>query len=141
MDKKRCIRCEEDKPPEEFGWKNKAALIRAGYCRECNKEYQRKHYRKNKEIYSQRAKDYRHTAKKKLFEYMLDKSCVDCGESRRATLQFDHVRGKKEYAIAAMVFNYKWENTIKEIAKCDIRCANCHAIKTAEQCGWYGFMT
>lgn len=32
-----------------------------------------------------------------------------------------------------------WEKVKTEIAKCEIRCANCHAVKTAKQFGWYNF--
>ena len=64
--------------------------------------------------------------------------CVDCGESNVATLQFDHIRGTKTINISNIA-NFK--SSIKaideEIAKCDIVCANCHAIRTAKSQNWY----
>ena len=62
--------------------------------------------------------------------YKLWVGCHDCGyrDDPRA-LQFDHVRGVKLKAVSAMV-TYSLEHLIAEIEKCDVRCANCHIIKT-----------
>lgn len=59
-----------------------------------------------------------------------DKPCVDCGVKYPiVAMQLDHVRGTKVAPIARM----KTTSVAKlraELAKCDVRCANCHAIKT-----------
>jgi len=58
------------------------------------------------------------------------RGCVDCGYNTHAcALQFDHVVGIKSFKIAA-AFTRKWESILTEIAKCVVRCANCHAIRT-----------
>ena len=112
------------------------------YCSSCNKAYQREHYRLNKKKYRDKAKANRDSLKQKLYDFLSDKQCIDCGESRIPTLQFDHVRGRKDRAIAEMVRDScSWSRIVREIAKCDIRCANCHAIRTAEHCGWYSFLS
>lgn len=42
-------------------------------------------------------------------------------------LEFDHVRGKKKYAISVILSGCLSMTTLKdEIDKCEIRCANCH---------------
>ena len=73
--------------------------------------------------------------KKKIFDYFLTHPCVDCGERNPLRLTFDHVRGEKSLAVSRMICQYKWETIQAEIAKCDVRCANCHAVKTAVQFG------
>lgn len=60
--------------------------------------------------------------------------CVDCGYSEHpVALDFDHVDGDKVSGIAALVTRLApWPEILSEIAKCEVRCANCHRIKTHE---------
>lgn len=60
--------------------------------------------------------------------YKLRDGCVDCGyRSHHAALHFDHVLGGKEINVcnAKSIAQAK-----REIAKCVVRCANCHAVRT-----------
>lgn len=60
-------------------------------------------------------------------DYLLSHPCVDCGEADVIVLDFDHVREKKDCDVNALV--YGWSSLarlMREIAKCDVRCANCH---------------
>lgn len=57
--------------------------------------------------------------------------CVDCGERDPVVLDFDHVSGVKRFNVAGEV--YRSANLAKiqaEVAKCDVRCSNCHRRKT-----------
>jgi len=48
-------------------------------------------------------------------------------------LEFDHVRGKKIKAVARMAQDaFSLESIIEEIAKCDVRCSNCHKKRHAK---------
>ena len=60
--------------------------------------------------------------------YKLSAGCIDCGyRQHHAALHFDHVSGEK----ALNVCNAKSITQAKrEIDKCVVRCANCHAVKT-----------
>jgi hypothetical protein len=75
----------------------------------------------------------------KVFEYLRENPCVDCGEADIAVLEFDHrCRTTKEDRVSALVCTgYGWDKIKVEIDKCDVRCANCHRRRTAIQLGWY----
>jgi uncharacterized protein YcfJ len=67
-------------------------------------------------------------------EYLLTHPCVDCGMTDLVVLEFDHVRGVKVAAVSALVTGgYPWTKIDAEIAKCDVRCANCHRRVTVER--------
>jgi hypothetical protein len=66
----------------------------------------------------------------------LDAGCADCGYRECAeALQFDHVNGEKIAGIGRMTGSSR-EDLDRELAKCAVRCANCHAIRTAGLAGW-----
>jgi hypothetical protein len=69
---------------------------------------------------------------KYIWDYLMDHPCVDCGNTDPVVLDFDHVQGKKKFNIGA-----RGSHTIKaikvEIAKCEVRCANCHRIRHWEE--------
>jgi hypothetical protein len=74
-----------------------------------------------------------------VYNWLATHPCVDCGEQRIPTLQFDHIDpALKRFNITEAVRRRVGLATLKiEIAKCAVRCANCHAIKTARDQGWY----
>jgi hypothetical protein len=63
----------------------------------------------------------------------LDRGCIDCGYRRHpAALEFDHLPGfEKSFTIGNI--RAAWERVEAEIAKCEVVCANCHAIRTEER--------
>jgi hypothetical protein len=72
------------------------------------------------------------------WDYLAAHPCVDCGERDVIVLEFDHVRGEKEFAIAVGICKkYSLERLAGEMAKCDVRCANCHKRITAARADWY----
>lgn len=69
-------------------------------------------------------------AKQRIIEYFSLHPCVDCGMADYRCLEFDHVRGVKEFEISRVA--YSWDRVLREIEKCDVRCANCHRIRHAD---------
>jgi hypothetical protein len=58
-----------------------------------------------------------------------DVPCADCGvKYPTCVMQFDHVRGEKKFNIGGGVRGIS--SIIAEIAKCEVVCANCHALRT-----------
>lgn len=66
-----------------------------------------------------------------LNEIKLARGCVDCGyDVHPAALDFDHVTGAKTRLVS---FAKSKAQALREIEKCEVRCSNCHRIKTWER--------
>jgi hypothetical protein len=80
---------------------------------------------------NEKANERAKAVKQWLDDYKLAKGCVDCGyRSHPRALQFDHVRGTKAMNVC---FAKSIGGAQREIEKCEVRCANCHFIKTSER--------
>lgn len=80
--------------------------------------------------------EYREKNFQKMWEILCNSQCQDCGIKDPRVLQFDHLpEHKKEFGVAAAIARqtFSWTKIQKEIDKCQILCANCHMIKTAER--------
>lgn len=77
----------------------------------------------------------RATARSYVEAYKLKNGCIDCGEKDDRCLQFDHVDpGNKFKNISRLISSSASIETIKlEIQKCELRCGNCHRLKTLKQ--------
>lgn len=88
------------------------------HCRECE--------RSNKKAHSDEMRQ-------RIAYYKVRVGCSECGyKEHAAALEFDHVRGKKRFCIANMT-RHTWPKILAEIKKCEVRCSNCHRIKTWHQ--------
>lgn len=137
---KNCGMCKEDLPIESFAWKSKAKGTRQSHCRTCQKDYRKQHYNSNKAKYVAKANAYKSVAMDRnmdlLLTYLASHPCVDCGETDPIVLQFDHVRGVKSFNISRKMNTSSWASLMKEIEKCEVRCANCHFRVTAQRGNW-----
>lgn len=95
---------------------------------------------KNREDLYKAQKRHRIRVRKDLLEFLLTKECLDCGEKDPRVLDFDHRDpAKKVKSVANMLSgHYSWKSVLKEIKKCEIRCANCHRRKNHKQFKYYG---
>lgn len=137
---KRCPTCQQVLPLASF---SKAVKRRSGgsYCKNCQSEYNKEYYKRNRRIQIHRSRmnitRYRQRNRESVAKYLSRNPCVDCGEGDLRVLEFDHVRGRKDGNVSALVrTGAPLERILSEIAKCDVRCANCHRRKTVEQLGW-----
>jgi len=92
-------------------------------------------YKDKEKLYESQRK-YRTAKKYKMWEYLLKNPCIDCGEKDPIVLDFDHTNPKeKKGNISSWVASStrSWETILEEIAKCQIRCANCHRRKTHKE--------
>lgn len=140
--KKRCSICKRNLPLGDFNRSSRRKDGRQSHCRKCNSERAKAYYRRNRKHHLKVVKEGNARRKRenqrRLLELLSHESCSDCGEQDPVVLDFDHVRGRKIKAVSKMVVDgNSWDTILKEIAKCEVRCANCHRRKTAKQFGWY----
>lgn len=57
-------------------------------------------------------------------------ACADCGTLDRDVLEFDHRADKRDNVVTLACGEYSLAVLEAEIAKCDVRCANCHRHRT-----------
>lgn len=74
---------------------------------------------------------YNRTEQIKFFLWLLKHDpCMDCSKKYPIEcMQFDHVRGTKRQTVASMTGS-GWPTVLKELAKCDLVCSNCHCRRT-----------
>lgn len=140
--KKKCCTCQKEKLLKQFNKKKDSQDGHQTICKDCSKAKSRAYYAKNaehhKKITTARKNQSKEDNRQKLYEYFTNHPCVDCGESDVRCLEFDHVRGKKSRNVSDMCRNVcSWKTILKEIAKCDVRCANCHRKRTSDTRNWY----
>jgi hypothetical protein len=92
------------------------------------KEAQRQHYLVNKERYKESSKRNRNDRDVWFANIKSQQECGHCGMQDYRCLDFHHRDvNSKEFGITyAVKAGYAEDRIIKEIAKCDVLCANCH---------------
>lgn len=127
-----CSRCKKNLPDKNFRFKNKKRGTRQSLCIECNKEYQREHYLKNKDDYVKKSKAYKKKLYDKIKAIKESNPCIDCGKYYAFyQMDFDHISDNKEANISQMAYRYSsWRSIQNEISKCELVCSNCHRHRT-----------
>jgi hypothetical protein len=131
---KRCGRCKKVKPVMEFHrWKRGDGY--QPWCKACRKAYEA--------AYSAatlaRRRDRRAERKREFVVWYealkADRPCADCGGSfPPAAMQWDHLPGAEKVAdVANLMRRLCKRRILDEIAKCELVCANCHAIRTVSR--------
>jgi hypothetical protein len=124
-----CLKCLQDKDETEFTKRTNGKL--GSYCKHCFNFYQREHYKSNKEKYVKKSRKWDKEYFKWYKELKHNKPCTDCGiKYPYYVLQYDHLRDKS-FNISSLATQTKSKKLILiEIDKCELVCANCHAIRT-----------
>lgn len=133
-----CIRCKIEKEAEEFHLSSNSLDGRQPYCKPCKREIDAETYSRGGTEYKRRKLLRQQAAAQenaeRIFDYLLQHPCVDCGESDPIVLEFDHIKGEKKFNLSDIIQRYgRWETIKAEMEKCDARCANCHRRITASR--------
>jgi hypothetical protein len=117
-------------------------LSYSSYCGPCANEYRKEYWDSHPEYRAKaqaRGRKRVREMQQRVRDHLASHPCVDCGEADIRVLHFDHVTGEKIASISALVLmkHSSWQAVVDEIAKCEVRCANCHMKKTAAERGWW----
>lgn len=141
MEQKRCSRCKQSRPLDQFNRLRSARDGLTPICKACNRQKARDYYARNREshvrVIMARKVVQRRLALEAVGAYLLANPCVDCREADVRVLDFDHRVGVDKHAeVMRLAQNgYSVKRVMGEIAKCDVRCRNCHAKVTYERMG------
>jgi hypothetical protein len=127
----------------DFNFKVRAQGVVHTRCRACTRAYFREYYARNRAKYVQRSRR-RNAAERQrnrdlILDYLRSHPCMDCGEADPTVLQFDHQDPQSKFSNIGDLLRRRFpcSRIEPEIAKCVVRCANCHQRRTAQQFGWY----
>ena len=136
-----CRVCHLEKPDTEFPYRSRERGTHHYICRSCKSDYNREWWERNRLVQMPRIRRNRQKQKRELeqriWDILFKSACVDCGETELAVLHFDHLRDKVDDISTLARRRVSWRAVELEIAKCEVRCANCHARKTAREQGSY----
>lgn len=119
---KKCCKCGDE-------------VKKAGMCVSCKRAYGQQWYRDNKAKHLSNVKknnaEYERLARALIIEQK-SKPCADCKKPYPYyVMDFDHCRGMKVKEVSKFSKSGRSLETLKkEIAKCDVVCANCHRKRT-----------
>lgn len=141
MSEQTCARCGDVKQLDQFPRQAKRPSGRGAYCRDCKRGYAREWYEANREAQLERVarNNERYLERNRAFvDRLKARPCTDCGQRFPSpVMEFDHVRGEKFGIISALVHRASSLAAIEaELEKCELVCANCHRLRTAERGGW-----
>ena len=90
-------------------------------------EAQKRHYQENREIYKARSAAGRKKRRQQWLDFMEDKSCIKCGETRTSVLEWHHRPGEIKIAnVGDLIGRRGWKVIMEEVDKCNCLCHACH---------------
>jgi hypothetical protein len=136
---KKCCTCGLDRPKTEFNRQAKAHDGLQSRCRACCAEWYTTHKPAHIKNVAELKRKLRREQHVKFCEYLTAHPCIDCGEADLRVLDCDHRDPSlKRSNVGTMITSgYPWRTIAAEIAKCDVRCSNCHRRRTSGDLGWW----
>lgn len=135
-----CSSCLVEKDIADFRKRSASKDGLSGSCKDCKRAYDNKYYLENqsrKDDIRRSNINRRMALRTNVLVYLLKHPCVDCGEPDPIVLDFDHQDDKVSNVSTMIRDVLAWDTIEREIAKCEVRCANCHRRKTATDFGWW----
>lgn len=136
-DSKKCSTCGRLQPLTEFNRRAQAPDGRQARCRSCARQWYRDNTEARKKNTRRRRIEYAIEVRREMMAFFQEHACVDCGEDDIRCLDFDHRGDLLKSANVGYLLSqgHAWARIQVEMAKCEVRCANCHRKITSERAG------
>lgn len=92
--------------------------------------YDKRYFSENRERKAAYDREVRERNASYVDAHLAENPCVDCGEDDAEVLEFDHVGEKITHVSHAVHRCWSIAALAREIAKCEVVCANCHRRRT-----------
>lgn len=137
-----CPKCQQNLDESCFSANRSRPDGKQRTCRVCYAKDYSAWYQSHKREQKNRNIKNRERNHRWVLKYLSEHPCVDCGESDPIVLEFDHIdETTKTACVATMVGEaYSIQRIADEVAKCVVRCANCHRRITAKRAGYYKYL-
>lgn len=97
---------------------------------ELRREHRKAYYRRTREARLAYARQF-YEARRRILRDFKNRPCTDCrGWYEPCQMQFDHLDPATKLFCVGNRLDRKLETLLPEIRKCEIVCANCHALRT-----------
>ena len=131
---KTCTKCFKELDLSSFSPRKKSPDGLHFWCRSCVREYDRAYHARRGSQQIQRKLSLTRAWKRKRAEEFDAKfksgPCLDCGlRFHPAAMQFDHLKDKS-FNVGDKKVALSLQELEAEISKCEVVCANCHAVRT-----------
>jgi hypothetical protein len=129
----RCGRCGQLLPESAF---NRHPSGRQYWCRDCYRDYFRARGDLHRRQSAAAKRKRQALARRFIKDHLTTHPCVNCGESDRIVLEFDHIGAKKGHVSWLAREGASVRLLAKEIDHCEVVCVNCHRRRTGRRAGW-----
>jgi hypothetical protein len=132
---KRCSKCGTTKPLAAFHRHRDRG--HQAWCKACRKLYDSAYHRRTRTLRLEQKRRWQAAFRGWYISLKEGKPCADCGSVLPpAVMQWDHLPGTDKTAELGRLWRtYCKQRVLDEIAKCELVCANCHALRTLRRRG------
>jgi hypothetical protein len=128
---KLCGKCGKRKPFEEFHrWRSG----HQPWCKACRQSYDARYFQVNRQRIMARKRERWNELLRWYQDLKESAPCVDCGGFfHHAAMTWDHLPGHEKVTEVSNLRRSSRQAVLDEVAKCDLVCANCHAVRSYER--------
>ena len=126
---KRCARCGVAKPLADF---HRRGVGHQSWCKVCRWDWDAAYDERRRPVRMLQKRERIQGLETWMREFKGSRACADCGGFfHPAAMTFHHLPGSTKRAdVSNLLYSGYRQVLLDEIAKCELVCANCHAVRT-----------